>query len=418
MLKGSSADVIVVGGGVMGLMTAYFLTRKGARVVVVERDRIPCGSSYGNAGLIVPSHLQPLCSPANVKEGLAHLFRSDGPFAVRLSANPDRLKWFGRFLRHSTSGHVAYAVGIYGALADRSVQLHDGLAKRAGSRYGYRRSGLLCLYETAKALEAAYEEAETLRRLGRSFRLLDRSELEALVPHVGRAVVGAILQEWDGSLHPAAFVGWLAEEVTKGKGEILEETEVFGASTSRGFVRSLRTSKGSLRGDQVVLAAGAWTGVLSSRMGVKLPVEPAKGYSLTFRPWASPPPYPLLLEEARLAVTPFSSTVRLAGILEFSGFSDHRSPRRLKAMRRDFMRIFPKLGDPLSGEVWHGFRPCTPDGLPCMGRLQGLKNVFVATGHATKGIFLAPVTGEWVTELLEGRSPDRELEKALDPNRF
>lgn len=410
-------SVAIVGGGVMGLMTAYYLLEKGATVTVLEKGRLPAGSSYGNAGLIVPSHLQPLCSPGNVKEGLRHLLNPTGPFSIALSANPQRLAWLGRFVRHSTEAHVHYAVGIYRELADRSLELHDALAQRADSAYEYDRNGLLCLYETPAALMAAAKDAEELTRAGRPARVLDAREVRERVPCVGQSILGGVLQEPDGRLNPAAFVSWLAQQVRRAGGDILEETEVYGASLAGFQLRELKTTKGSVKADQVVLAAGAWTGRLAAMMGQSLPVEAAKGFSITYKKPAATTFLPLLLEEARVAVTPFADTFRLAGVLELCGLDDRLSARRLDAMERDLLRTLPGLAPLKVKEIWRGFRPCTPDGLPFIGRLKRPGNAVVATGHATKGIFLAPVTGHLVASVLAGEGADHDLLRALSPHR-
>ncbi|WP_448382620.1 NAD(P)/FAD-dependent oxidoreductase [Desulfosoma sp.] len=411
-------DVVIVGGGIMGLMTAYFLTQKGASVTVLEKGRLPCGSSYGNAGLIVPSHLQPLCSPANLKEGFRHLFNPVGPFSVSLTGDGRRLLWLGRFAAHCTEAHVARAVSVYRDLADRSLVLHDALAELGGSHYEYGRHGLLCVYASKKGFQAACEEAEALCRAGRPARVLEADALRRLEPSLADAVVGGILQEPDGSLNPSAFMTWLAQRVRDQGGQIAEETEVFGAEVSQGRVVRLRTNRGPVAGEQFVVAAGAWSGILTGRMGVRLPVEPAKGFSITYEAPLDALRHPLLLEEARVAVTPMEGALRLAGVLELSGFDDAVPLRRLDAMERDLTTFLPSLGRLAVREIWRGFRPCTPDGLPVIGRLRSPKNLLVGSGHATKGMFLGPVTGELLAEFLEGRSPAPSVERAVDPNRF
>lgn len=412
------ADVIVVGGGVMGLMTSYYLAQKGASVVVLEKGRIPCGSSYGNAGLIVPSHLQPLCSPANLKEGLRHLFNPVGPFSIAFTGDRRRLLWLARFARHCTAEHVAKAVAAYRDLADRSTTLHDALAQEGGSSYDYARKGLLCVYATEKAFRQASEEAEALNRAGRPAQILDADAVCRFEPALGPRCVGGILQEPDGSLNPSAFIDYLAKTVRDRGVSILEETEVFGAETSRGAIVSLWTSRGSLRGHQFVLAAGAWTGLMARRMGCPIPVEPAKGFSITYDAPTLPVSRPILLEEARVAVTPLGSSLRLAGILDLCGFDDSVSLQRLHAMERDMKTYLPDSAHGAVREIWRGFRPCTPDGLPVIGRMRRPRNLLVAAGHATKGMFLGPVTGELTALLAEGRPLPDPLGTALDPNRF
>jgi D-amino-acid dehydrogenase len=313
---------------------------------------------------------------------------------------------------------VARVVSVYRDLADRSLLLHDALAELGGSHYEYRRQGLLCVYASKKAFQGACEEAEALCRAGRPAQVLDADAVRRMEPSVADAVVGGILQEPDGSLNPSAFITWLAQKVLDQGGSIVEETEVFGADVSQGNVVRLRTSRGPVFGEQFVVAAGAWTGLLTGRMGVRLPVEPAKGFSITYEAPLSAVRHPILLEEARVAVTPMEGALRLAGVLELSGFDDAVPLRRLDAMERDLNTFLPSLGQLSVREIWRGFRPCTPDGVPVIGRLRFPKNLLVGSGHATKGMFLGPVTGELLAEFLDGRNPEPSGQRAVDPNRF
>lgn len=413
------ADILIIGGGVIGLCAAYYTAAQGASVVLIEKSRIPSptGSSYGNAGLVVPSHCKPLPTPGIIAEGIRQLFDPSGAFSIRLQPTPETLRWLWGFYRSCDERHFSYAVDIFRELGQESLRLHNEMAREADARYEYEQTGLLHIYLTEKAFREGQEEAEQMEKYGIASRVFSGSEVRDMEPAITPQVVGGVQNPPDGHLHPPEFLNWLAQEAQNRGAQFFTETEVFDFGRYRDQVRSIHTTRGEFRADQVVLASGVWTGELAKKLGIRLPIQGAKGYSLTFRRPENGPRIPIFLENFYVAVTPYKETLRMTGFLELSGMDEKIRLRCLRNIQDHTHVCLPKLGKPELIEIWRGYRPCTPDGLPVLGRSGKFANLWIASGHATKGMSLGPVTG-WLTQkLLAGESIGR-LEHALRPDRF
>ncbi len=410
-------DVIIIGGGVIGVSVAYYAADLGASVLVIEKNHIGAGSSCGNAGLLVPSHCNPLPTPGVVARGIRYLFNPEGPFYIHFRADLELVRWLWRFYRFCNAKHFYHCVGIFSKMGRESLQLHRQLADLGGHRYQFRQDGMLNLYITDQAFQEAREDVVRVKSCGEHSVILDADEARELEPAAGVRVVGGILNKIDGCIDPLEFVKWLAEKAREKGVRFLVDTEVFWLKTDRRRVSKVVTTRGDFEAGQVVLATGAWLPLLAAELEAKIPIEAAKGYSMTFAKTPGAPQIPLILEEARVAVTPFADALRLAGTLELSGLDLAIGRRRLKAIESETYRYLPKLGGLEIREIWRGLRPCTPDGLPVIGRLRPWSNVFVAGGHATKGMSLGPVTGKYLSQMLVGESIGM-LERSLSPNRF
>lgn len=410
-------DVLVIGGGVIGVACAYYAAAAGASVILLEKHRIAAGASYGNAGLLVPSHCEPLCSPGIVAKGLHELFNPDGAFYIQPRADLGLARWLLTFRRHCHENHYARALAIHTRLNRVSMACHQQLGEQGGTRYGYRPGGILCPFETEKAFREARKYVERVRALGIQFKILTASEARQLAGSLQGPVVGATLSTADGCLNPDAFVHWLADEARAKGVRIATETEVFGFDTSNRRVTTTITTRGRFHAAQVVVAAGAWSPLLTRLLRTRLPIQGAKGYSITFQHPPMVPQVPLMLEEARMAVTPLGDAVRFAGTLELAGLDLTINRRRAEAIDRNGKKRLAGASAWEPEEIWSGLRPCTPDGLPVLGRLRDFDNVFVAGGHATKGISQGPGTGKLLADLMSGRSIGA-LERELSPQRF
>jgi D-amino-acid dehydrogenase len=417
-MQPNRTDIIVIGGGVIGVSIAYYSALNGASVLVIDRNQIGSGgSSSGNAGLLVPSHCNPLPNPGVIAKGIKCLLDPEGPFYIRMRSNKDLAGWLWKFYRCCNEKHLYHCVGIFRKLGSESIQLHQELAAAGGDKYQFSQNGILKLFLSEKAFEEAQEDAGGVKSCGAGSKILTGEEVRDLEPAAGSQVVGGMLSSIDGSIDPGCFVKWLARESEKIGVRFLSDTEAFWLTTDRRKVNGVMTTRGELSADQVVLASGAWLPLLVSQLGVKIPLQAAKGYSLTYRAPHHGPRLPMLLEEARVAVTPLKETLRLSGTLELSGLDLTINRKRLKAIATQTYHFLPKLGKLDIKEVWRGLRPCTPDGLPVMGRLHPWSNVYVAGGHATKGMSLAPATGKYLSKILAGESIGM-LERSLRPNRF
>ncbi|MCU0595153.1 MAG: FAD-dependent oxidoreductase [Desulfobacterota bacterium] len=411
------ADVLVVGAGVVGLSVAYYAASAGAKVVILERGEIGAGSSSGNAGLVVPSFFEPLAGPGVIEEGLRHLFDQDGFFGMQLRSDPRFLFWLLRFARRCNRKDFRIASELFMRLNHEGVQVHNELARLGGWEYGFSQKGLLYLFLSGKRFLQGRERAAKAMEAGFASEVFSGDEVRDVEPAAGRAVVGGIRFLSDSNLDPSKFLEWLAKQAAAWGVQIRTETEVYDFQLGRNRVNSLLTTKGEFRGEQVVIAGGAWLASLGRRLGVKLPVEGGRGYSQTFSRPKMTVRQPLILDEHHVAVSPLSNALRITGALELSGLDLTINPERVRGIHRSSSRYLPLIEPLRPSEIWRGLRPCTPDGLPIVGRLQSLHNVIVAGGHDTKGMTLGPVTGQYVTRLLAGQSFG-DFEQRLSPSRF
>lgn len=394
--------VLVIGGGVIGVCAAYYLAERGRRVTLVERGEIAAGSSYGNAGVISPSHSTPLATPKAVSQGVRWLLDPESPFYIKPRLDPGLFAWLWQFRAAARESRVRAAIPVLRDLGFASLRLFDELAMLDGLDYGYQRNGAMILFKTRAGFDGGVEEANVLSRFGIELQVLDAEGVREVVPSVKPGVVGGLFFPADGHLIPADFVRGVARLAEKKGASILTRTEVLGFETSGRGVTAVRTSRGDFQPEQVVLAAGAWSPRLAGALRLHLPIQPGKGYSITFRSPADVPPVPVLLGEVKVAVTPMGSALRFAGTLELAGLDLSISQRRVDAVARGARRYLTGLDDLETIETWCGLRPCTPDGLPIIGLAPSFSNLIVATGHATGGMALGPITGKVVAQLACG----------------
>ncbi len=411
------SDVIIIGGGVIGLASALYAARAGAEVTLLERGEVGSGASSGNAGFVVPSFFSPLASPGTVAEGLRYLPDPEGPFGIRWRLEWEFWSWLVRFLRYCNRRCYEQAVAVFQELNREGVEAHLELAEEGGAEYEFSRKGLLFVYTDPERLARGRETAAKAAVKGFESRFLSGEEVRAVEPLIGPGVIGGIHYLDDAALNPAAFVAWLARRAGELGVKIVTQTEVYGFVTHGRKVGRALTTKGEFAAEQFVLAGGAWLGQMARWLGVRLPLEGGKGVSLTFPKPEPAPRQPLLLDEVHAAVSPMASALRLTGLMYLAGTDLSLDRRRVRGVHRAAIRYVPSLAGLKPVEVWRGLRPCAPDGLPVIGRLRPWTNVIAAGAHNTKGICLGPITGRYVARLLNGESLGG-LEATLSPNRF
>lgn len=413
-------DIVVIGGGVIGLAAAYYAQQEGHRVTVVER-RAPDGEncSRHNAGMVVPSHFIPLAAPGAVGLALRWMWNPRSPLYIKPRFDPELLSWGLRFMRASTAAHVARAAPLLRDLSLASRSLFDELATLADADFQLAPNGLLMLCRTGHALE---EEAGTARRaneLGIPAQVLSAQETARLDPNVRMNIEGAVYFPRDCHLIPDRFLRLLRDAVTRGGGRILWNTEVLRWNTHGRRVRGVATPAGDITGDAFVLAGGAWSPSLTRSLGLRLPMQAGKGYTLTLAQPRQLPRVCAIFTEARVAVTPMGSSLRFGGTMEIAGVNEDINPVRIQGIVQSVPRYYPdfKARDFDGITPWRGLRPVSPDGLPYLGWSRAHDNLVVATGHAMMGLSLAPISGKLVADLLSGRKPAIDL-SLLAPDRF
>ena len=408
-------DVAVVGGGSIGLVAALELTRRGLRPLVLERaGDVLSGCSGGSAGLLSPAHSTPLPTPGAVREGLRHMLRRDSPFSMR--PRPGLLLWLLRFMAAARAGQVAAGTELLRQLSFSSLELHQRLAAD-GLDTGLRSLGAINVYETEPAFAAGRAEAQALSAHQIKSQVLGPEEARKLEPALSEGVVGAVFYPDEAQCEPERFLLAATEAATAAGAVIRTRAEVFDVRVRAGRVQALETTQGEVVAGEVVVANGVWTAQLSRRMGLHLPIEGGKGYHLDLEQAGTDPAIPVYMQEARVIATPFDDRLRLAGTLQLTGLDMRLDQVRVAATLNAGVRTLRGIDRGRVTEVWRGIRPCTPDGLPVIGRSDRAQNVVFATGHAMKGLHLAPATGALVADLVTGQDPMHDL-APFSPDRF
>lgn len=411
-----SRSIVILGAGVVGLCTALECARRGMRVTVVDRmPRNRDGCSFGNAGMVVPSHFIPLAAPGMVSLGLRWMLNPESPFYIRPRLDGDLLAWGLRFWRAATPSRVVAAepvlrdLGLLSRACFEEIALDIGLVKK----------GLLLLCKEPRTLEEEGHAAAKAIALGIPAEVLDAKAVSALDPAVTVDVTGAVHYPLDCHLSPERLMKAMEEALLRLGVDFLWETEVREFDTGSSALKSALTNRGEIPGGDFVLSAGVWSSYLAKALRLNLPMQGGKGYSLTL---TNPPQLPDLCSictEARVAVTPMDGRLRFGGTMELAGLDESVSSRRVTGIVRAATRYFPAFSESdFEGiKAWSGLRPVSPDGLPYLGRTGRWKNLIIATGHAMTGLSLAPATGRIVADLVEGRVPSPGL-GLLSPDRF
>jgi D-amino-acid dehydrogenase len=413
-----TAHVVVVGSGVIGLCSAYYALKRGFAVTVVERE--PEGGdncSLGNAGMIVPSHFIPLAAPGMITKGLRWMFNPRSPFFVRPRLDPALARWGWLFYRHSTPRHVVASRLLLRDLNLESRRLFLELAQ--DEDFGLAQHGLLMLCKTSKGLAEESEVAESAHEIGLHADLLDPAAAARIDPGVTMNITGAVHFTQDCHLDPGRFHRSMRRRVLELGATIQSGVAIDRIETSNGRVSAVSGAGRRFEGDKFVVASGSWSGRLLKTIGMNLPLQAGKGYSLTLD---TPPELPQLCSifaEAKLAITPMGQTLRFGGTMEVGGLNLDVSAMRVQGITRSVHAYFPKFAesDFTGVKPWVGLRPVSPDGIPYTGVVKGLKNLVVNCGHAMMGLSLAPVSGRLAADLLAGDTPFRPID-ALAPGRF
>jgi len=414
--------VLIVGGGVIGLATAYYCTRRGWAVTLIERRPVQRdGCSFGNAGMIVPSHFIPLAAPGMVALGLKWMWNPESPFYIKPRLSLELLDWLYKFWRASTSRHVRRAAPLLRDLNFASRAAYAELAALPGQDFGLVQKGLLMLCQTQHGLEEEAKTAAQAVALGIPAEVLDARQTAALEPAVRMNVAGAVYFPRDCHLQPDRFVATLQDQLVAAGAELIWDREVTGWRQGSGtYLQGVCLDDGrELSADEYVICGGSWSPGLVRDLGLRIPIQAGKGYSLTLPQPRQLPQICAIFTEARMAVTPMGGALRFGGTMEISGLSETIDARRVRGIINAVAGYYPDF-TPADFEgiiPWRGLRPCSPDGLPYLGRTARYANLTVATGHAMMGMSLAPITGQLVASILAGDhlSPDLAL---LSPDRF
>lgn len=403
--------IVIIGGGLIGLSAASECAKRGHRVTVIERARARRGASFGNAGMVVPSHFTPLAAPGMVALGLKWMWNPESPFFIKPRFDRELIAWMWRFWRASTPEHVEHCAPL---LRDLHLASRAAYERMAGD-CGLVQRGLLMLCKTQHALDEESHTAKKACELGVPAEVLDARQTSLLDPDVTMDVAGSVYFPQDCHLQPERYIAALEQQL----GGVMLDAEVTGWRREGGRLTAVMTTSGEVSGDEFVLAGGAWSPELVRELGLRLPMQAGKGYSLTLPHPVELPRLCSILTEARVAVTPMGSALRVGGTMEIAGMDERINKRRIDGIVKALPNYFPRFNpaDFAGVEPWSGLRPCSPDGLPYLGRTRAAENLIVATGHSMMGLSLAPVTGELVGQLADGERPRFDL-ALLCPDRY
>ncbi len=417
----SKQSIHIVGGGIIGLCSAWYLTQEGYEVTVVDRNNFSEGTSFGNAGMIVPSHFVPMAAPGVITQGLKWLLDGRSPFYVKPRLNLDLIRWTWQFYRSATEARVREAMPILYAYNEQSKLLYRELTSGSdGAQIGFEERGLLMLYKTQKQ---AAEEALMVKKakgLGMKAEILNADELRQLEPKMELDVLGGAFFPGDAHLYPDLLMADMVKRLKNAGVTFYGNTTITGFEQKGGRITGIINHFGRIiPTKEVVLASGSWTAQLLKKAGVKMLLQDGKGYSLTLKKPLLRPRFPTILAEAKVAITPMGEDLRVGGTLELSGLSDKIAPKRLEGIIASVPAYYRNLEVPFppSQEVWQGYRPCTPDGLPYLGRSTKIDNLIIATGHGMMGLSLGAATGKIVSQIATGQQPLIDV-AAFRPERF
>lgn len=413
--------VAVIGNGAIGLCTAYYLQKEGfdVHVITASEKGSEEDCSYGNAGMIVPSHFIPLAAPGVIGQGIKWMLNSKSPFYIRPRLNGDLIKWLGHFYASANKENVERSKHLIKDLNVTSRDLFEEIEDSEDIDFKFERKGLLMLYKTAKCQDEEEHMAEEAKKMGLSVDIKTRIELSDLEQVLNPQALGGVLYNSDAHLNPALFMNKM-HDLLRSKGVTFHHsTSVTGFTKKLNKIEAVNTFQGKIEADEVVICAGSWSAQVVKELDIKIPMQGGKGYSMTIPDVPINLTHPSILCEAKVAMTPMGNNLRIAGTMEIAGNDLSIRNNRLNGIKEQVPRYLQNFNPNWFNGVkpWVGLRPVTPDGLPYIGRASNWKNLSVNTGHAMMGLSLAPISGKLISEILSEEKTTLNI-SLLTPERF
>ena len=415
------AKAIIIGGGIIGLSSAYYLQQQGWQVTVLDKGDFSDNCSYGNCGYICPSHFIPLATPGVVKQGLKWMWNSKSPFYVQPRLDVNLIDWGMKFMRIATPTHVNNAAVPLRDIAILSQKEYVSWLQQPGFNFAYEHKGLLEIFQTDAGEAHAHHTIEKAHEIGLTdTQLLNKDQLQALEPHTQLNARGAILFNCDAHCYPNKLMQSLLQYLPTAGVQLQPNQEVVQIETATNKVTRLITQTAAYEADAVVLATGSWSRQVAALMGVKVAMMPGRGYSYTLENSPYKVNYPAVLVEGRAAITPMDGNkIRFGGTMEITSHKTPPRSNRVQGILDAVKRYYPQFDIPMPtmDKIWYGYRPVSADGLPYIGRSKKLHNLVVATGHSMLGLSLGAGTGKLVSEILEGKPTCMDI-TPFNPDRF
>jgi D-amino-acid dehydrogenase len=414
-----SKQTTIVGGGVIGLCCAYYLQKQGYDVTVIERGNISSGTSFGNAGYISPSHFTPLASPGIVAKGLRWMLSSSSPFYIKPRLNADLIRWCLAFWRSANEKKMHQNIPHLHNILQLSRELMSDMKTDLGNHFRMAEIGCFMLYKSLAIEKHELELASQAAALGIDTKTFTGAEIQQMEPDVEVNVRGGILYPIDCHLHPGDFMQTLKGHLQNAGVRLLLDTTVTGFEKNGNHISAVITEKGKFACSELVIATGSWLPVVSRQLGISIPLQAGKGYSITYEQIERNLHYPAILVDDRVAMTPMGKDLRMGGTMEISGINNNILIKRVESIFRSANSYYPNLPIefPAPERIWSGLRPLTPDGLPYIGRHSKYNNLTLAGGHAMIGLSLAAATGRLVEQIISKQKTSVDC-SAFDVERF
>lgn len=399
--------ILILGSGVIGMTSAWYLARAGHEVTVVDRQPGPAlETSYANAGMLSTGYSSPWAAPGVPRKAIGWLLAKHAPLAIRLTSDPAQYRWMLQLLRNCSQARYQLNKARMLRLSSHSRDCLADLRATTGIDYEGRQGGTLQVFRKQQQLDAAAKDMAVLADCGIDYTLLDPAGCKAVEPGLdSQRLVGGLRLPGDETGDCQLFTRQLTNVCRELGVRLLFNTPIRGLDVQAGAVQGVHTQAGYLQADRYVVALGSYSPALLQPHGVRLPVYPVKGYSLTLpvTDEAAAPQSTLMDETYKVAVTRFAQRIRVGGMAELTGF-DARLPARRKAtLSMVLEQLFPGVGDSQNAEFWCGFRPMTPDGTPIIGP-GPLDNLWLNTGHGTLGWTMACGSAQLLGDLINGRA--------------
>ena len=413
-------NVIVIGGGIIGLSSAYYLHQSGHKVTILDKGDFSDNCSYGNAGYVCPSHFIPLATPGIVWKGLKWMFNSRSPFYVQPSLNGSLIDWGLKFVKSANNKHVEASAVPLRDIAILSQKEYKTWAALPGFDFAYEHKGLLEIFQTQPVADHAHHTVEKGKGLGLDVDLLSYEELQQMEPQIKINALGAIYFKGDAHLYPNKLMKVLLDHLRQNGVQLIGNEEVTAFEKEKKKIKKVITAKQAYEADEVIIATGAWSREIAALADTKIPMMPGRGYSVTLENSNYHVNYPAVLMEGRVAITPMDGNkIRFGGTMEVVSTKTPPRYQRVEGILNAVKRFIPEfdMAMPSTDKIWYGYRPCSADGLPYIGRISKFENVIVATGHAMLGLSLGAGTGKLVGELVDEKTNSIDM-KPYEVERF
>ena len=405
-------SVIVIGGGIVGLSTAFYLRAEGHEVTLLDKGTITEGASFVNAGYLTPSHIVPLAAPGMISKGLKWMLNSSSPFYIKPRLDADLISWGWKFMRSCSKKHVQRSLAAIKEINELSKGLYHEMHASVDFDFHLEDRGVLMAFKTSKAEKSEYSVMLAAQDLGLDVSLLGLEEVNRLQPGIQMNIAGAYHYRCDAHSTPEVFMNQLKKNTLKSGVEIHTETTVKNFQVRGDLISTVVTDRGNFEADEVVFAAGAWTEELLKPLKIVLSVQAGKGYRINVEARTGIS-LPCILMESKVGVSPMQGFTRFAGTMEIAGINHNIRENRVNAIAHAATQYYSGLEIDLNDrkQAKCGLRPLSPDGLPFIGRHSSCSNLVLATGHSMMGWSLGPATGKLVTEIISNKKLSMPIDK-------